>query len=360
MLASMAVPLNAFAEDPTPATKETKVEYTAEAAYTVTIPAAVELGDTAVRGTIGFSGVRLAKGEKISVVLDDADNKTETSEFNVVQEDNADVSATYTVTDSTKEKTYKLKDEIASFAYDGETTSGTTDIYFTAPVGAAYAGTYKDKLTFKISTGSAAVEATGVTLNQSSFTLLAGQTEKLTATVLPENANDKTVTWASSNESIATVGTDGTVTAVAAGKAVITATTANMKTASCTVTVIANRVVWTGDVLYRSDNDIVEGGVTLSSNGGARIANCFYDRASNTFTAPAGMKFTKIEITCTYSNGFAGGTSEKIGEYYEGEEEDMELIEIYRLTWNGSSSTMTFQNAIYEISEIVFTLAAED
>lgn len=62
-----------------------------------------------------------------------------------------------------------------------------------------------------------------------------GKTVTLTATVQPENATDKTVTWSSSNDAIATVA-DGVVTGVAAGQAVITAK-AGDKEATCTVTV---------------------------------------------------------------------------------------------------------------------------
>lgn len=51
-----------------------------------------------------------------------------------------------------------------------------------------------------------------------------GDRINLTATVLPENADDKTVTWSSSNESVATISTDGVVDIVAPGTAVITAT----------------------------------------------------------------------------------------------------------------------------------------
>ena len=51
-----------------------------------------------------------------------------------------------------------------------------------------------------------------------------GDRINLTATVLPENADDKTVTWSSSNESVATVSSDGVVDIVAPGTAVITAT----------------------------------------------------------------------------------------------------------------------------------------
>lgn len=60
---------------------------------------------------------------------------------------------------------------------------------------------------------------------------------KLTAKVLPENATNKDIIWKSSNTKVATVGSTGEITAKGNGKAVITATTSNGKTAKCTVTV---------------------------------------------------------------------------------------------------------------------------
>ena len=83
-----------------------------------------------------------------------------------------------------------------------------------------------------------AVSVTGVTLNKTALSLVAGTKGFLTATVAPANATNKTVSYTSSDSSIATVSTTGTVTAVAAGTATITATTADgSKTATCTVTV---------------------------------------------------------------------------------------------------------------------------
>ena len=74
-----------------------------------------------------------------------------------------------------------------------------------------------------------------VTLNQSSLSLETGDTSALTATVLPNNALDRTVTWLSSDSSVATV-ENGTVTAVGAGITIITAKSGN-KSAVCEVTV---------------------------------------------------------------------------------------------------------------------------
>lgn len=75
-----------------------------------------------------------------------------------------------------------------------------------------------------------------ITLDQPSLTLLVGETYTLTATVTPDNASDKTVTWSSSNNGAAKVDQNGTVTGVAEGKAEITAS-AGGKSTTCSVTV---------------------------------------------------------------------------------------------------------------------------
>ena len=75
-----------------------------------------------------------------------------------------------------------------------------------------------------------------VTLDKSTLSLKVGESTTLTATVVPDNATDKTVTWACSDTSVATVDENGKVTAVSEGTATITAA-AGGKSASCTVTV---------------------------------------------------------------------------------------------------------------------------
>ena len=65
-----------------------------------------------------------------------------------------------------------------------------------------------------------------------------GDTETLTATVAPNDATDKSVTWTSSDTSVATVSNTGLVTAEASGTATITVkTTDGNKTDTCEVTV---------------------------------------------------------------------------------------------------------------------------
>ena len=82
------------------------------------------------------------------------------------------------------------------------------------------------------------VPVTGVSLNTSTLNLIEGGTGTLIATVLPDNATNKKVTWSSNAPGVATVDSSGKVTAVAPGTATITVTTQDGNhTAACTVTV---------------------------------------------------------------------------------------------------------------------------
>lgn len=81
------------------------------------------------------------------------------------------------------------------------------------------------------------VVPTSVALNKTTLTLDIGKTSNLRATVYPSNASNKKCTWRSSNTSVATVDSNGKVTAKKAGTATITVKTSNGKTATCKVTV---------------------------------------------------------------------------------------------------------------------------
>ena len=83
------------------------------------------------------------------------------------------------------------------------------------------------------------VVPTSVALNKTTLTLDIGKTSNLRATVYPSNASNKKCTWSSSNTRVATVDSNGKVTAKQVGTATITVKTANGKTASCNVTVQA-------------------------------------------------------------------------------------------------------------------------
>ncbi|MDL2308300.1 Ig-like domain-containing protein [Bacteroidales bacterium OttesenSCG-928-C03] len=90
-------------------------------------------------------------------------------------------------------------------------------------------------------------DVTDVTLDKTELCLAEGYSEKLTATVHPDNATNKDVSWRSSNPAIASVNENGLVTAIKDGEATITVTTKDGgKSAACDV-IVDYRGKWTGD-----------------------------------------------------------------------------------------------------------------
>ena len=129
------------------------------------------------------------------------------------------------------------------------------------------------------------VNVTGITLSQTEAAVtIGGETLTLTATVAPDDATDKTVTWTSSDPTVATVA-NGVVTAVAAGTATITATATNGTpddttddfSATCTVTIInpdqvaADAVVALFDALPAVEN------ITLDDKAAIEAARAAYN-----------------------------------------------------------------------------------
>ena len=169
-----------------------------------------------------------------------------------------------------------------------------------------------------------ATAVTSVALDKTTLALTVGGEGQLTATVAPDNATDKTVTWSSDKTSVATVDGSGLVTAVAAGEATITAK-AGEKTATCKVTVnkkagaisytttsinktfgeanFTNELTKTGDgtVTYSSsDTQVAEvntttGEVTIVGKGEATITATVTD--SPTYTYATKTASYKINVT---------------------------------------------------------------
>ncbi|WP_158551693.1 Ig-like domain-containing protein [Collinsella sp. TF10-11AT] len=203
---------------------------------------AVTVSNPATNLTVDQTALNLKKGEertvKISLVgalageVDETklalDNTGASKAFEVV--DNGDGS--YTVT--------ALKTGSGSFVITAESLSQTVSVTVTNPVQKVEL----DKTSLSFTVGDASV--------------------KLSATVSPVDADDTTVSWASSDSSIATV-KDGVVTPLKAGTATITATCGD-KTTTCTVTVAARTIAGV------AGSDGTDVSVSAENNAAAGIA----------------------------------------------------------------------------------------
>jgi uncharacterized protein (TIGR02145 family) len=160
----------------------------------------------------------------------------------------------------------------------------------------------------------AVVSVESVTLNQTIAALTVGDRFMLTATVLPSNAANKTVTWSSSNTTVASV-VNGTITALSAGSTNITVVTADgNKTATCGVIVAVlpppavpttcnqNNPGWgssLGTVTRGSERTISGNGITQIWSGAVTATNC----NKTTFT---GSTNSTWNADCRSNPGYPG------------------------------------------------------
>ena len=120
--------------------------------------------------------------------------------------------------------------------------------------------------------GPLSISVTSVELDADEMTLTVGDVGQLIATVGPENATDKTVTWTSSKESVATVDATGKVTAVAEGTATIKAKAGSIST-TCIVTVKAATVAVTSVTLDKTELALTIGDADVQLNVTVTPAN---------------------------------------------------------------------------------------
>ncbi len=103
-------------------------------------------------------------------------------------------------------------------------------------------------------TGNSNIKVESVKLNKDTLNLEVGDTTNLVVTFNPVNANNKNVTWSSSNEKVASITKTGIITALEKGETIITVTTEDgNKTASCKLTVTEKTN--TDDDIYKSDGN---------------------------------------------------------------------------------------------------------
>ena len=178
------------------------------------------------------------------------------------------------------------------------------------------------------------VSISGSGVSDGKLSLKLGASVQLTATVTPSNATDKTVSWTSSNSSVAKV-SDGKITAVKAGTATITAT-AGGKTASVVVAVADNPVPV--ESVSVSGDGVSDGKLSLKSGASAQLtATVKPDNATDrkvtwtssdssvanvmgTGVVTAGSKAGKATVTAT-----AGGKSASVEVTVEAQDPYAEL-----------------------------------
>ena len=174
------------------------------------------------------------------------------------------------------------------------------------------------------------VSVTGVNISESERHLTIGETHQLTASVLPSDADNNQVTWSTSNANVATVSNTGLVTAVGAGSATITVTTADGGyTATCAITVTqiypsgiyaCNLSMNPSGTAYTIISIASTGEVYLDIDGGTKTlktTSTVQSYTNNKFTIPISESFdgdSVGNITATYdatndrltSVGFSG------------------------------------------------------
>lgn len=115
---------------------------------------------------------------------------------------------------------------------------GTSTLNWTGVVSAGW-DVWDEEYYWTVNVAAAPVKVTKIELNKSELTLIINNQEQLTATILPSNATNKSVTWSSNAENVATVSSSGNITAKSVGNAIITckANDGSGVSASCSVTV---------------------------------------------------------------------------------------------------------------------------
>lgn len=205
-----------------------------------------------------FSGYNVSK-----VVVGCYDNGGTESEIIVKQGDVTIGSATVSTTTTTNTETLN----------NNEGEGGTLTITYTSTKQASYI----TSITVYYDNGLSATLVTGVSLDKTNATVYVGRNTTLTATIAPADATDKTISWSSNNESVATVD-DGVVTGVAAGTATITATTKDGNyTASCVVTVEEFSMPGAFTLVFNANSTNSDGSSSYST--ASKLSDVFADES---------------------------------------------------------------------------------
>lgn len=268
---------------------------------------------TVAESIIKVTGVEL---DKSALALQVGDSETITATITPANATNKAISWS-----SANDAIATVQDGVVTAIAVGETiiTATTADGAFTASA--------------SVVVKAAPIKVDGVELDRTMVALEIGESLKLNATVTPENADDKSVTWSIGNASIATV-KDGTVTGIAVGETDVTVTTVDGGfTATIPVKVVTERVPvtsieWYGDIsrkeirvgdterycmIISPENATDMGVVWTSSNPDVATVEHYRTETSGFVHAMlTAVKPGKVTITCTTNDGGFTATTDEI------------------------------------------------
>ncbi len=212
---------------------------------------------------------------------------------------------------------------------------------------------------------TAPVRVTSVSLNQTSASVARGKSLQLTATVSPSEATNSTVSWSSSNPSVATVSSDGLVTvsssAAIGSTATITVTTADGGfTDNCVITVVRNKVTatasFTGSNFTAGNNkSATDGPITANLSLISSIYNNSWIEVNSgnsttltiTPTSSSSMQDVTIDgITLTFYRGNRNYNPSNISGSFTGGTGDNNTTTNLNATYNGGESTQAVSTTL--------------
>ena len=174
--------------------------------------------------------------------------------LSMTEGDSADLTATVSPSNADNQSvTWDSNDKSVATVSNGKVTAlkaGSTSITVKSVDGGFTASC-------AVTVAAKTVDVSSVTLSKTELTLTEGDSETITATVKPDDATDKTVSWSSSDPAVATVD-GGKITAVKEGTATITAK-AGDKTAACKVTVEKKTIAVESVELDKTELELTEG-----------------------------------------------------------------------------------------------------
>lgn len=135
------------------------------------------------------------------------------------------------------------------------------------------------------------IEVSDISLDIANASMEVGETLKLKVSLSPDNATDKTVIWSSSDESVAKV-ENGVVTALKIGRATISASSSNKKSATCTVTI----------------DKFTDEGITylINGEGTVDVIACDKSKESVKIASPFTYKQTQYTVAAISNDAFEG------------------------------------------------------